>query len=364
MSKIAILDTGIFPKGLNCGNFHAYSVCEEDGNQDFVTSHGTICAKVLDHFTSEYDLFGIRIMKDSGILKTKPMGDILHLKKGLELCLELDVDIVCMSSVSSILSDSSILYQTVKELSGKSIILAALDNRRYVTVPTAYPFVVGVQSDWKDCLNPGELSYNENDIFYAGLYANCNISLLEKFGCSPSNSFATPAAAAKINDWRNSEKRITEKIRNLKPYPSSGMEEEIFIKKRLNLYKEKPFVVLYASENENVYAACQASMDKLYKRYCVQSSALCSMETGADVRFRKLESFGNMKRERLFMECCYKTDMIFLIIEKMERDKAVMQVEVDLEIELRGNDISILSENGCVKSYVADMADLIYKILQ
>lgn len=138
MSKIAILDTDISPKHLHCEKFHAYNVCgEEDGKQVSETSHGTICAKVLDYFASSYELFGIQIMKDSGKMTRKPMGDILHLEKGLRLCLELDVDIVCMSSVSSMLSDSHILYSAAKELAPKSILLAALDNKRYVTVPTA-----------------------------------------------------------------------------------------------------------------------------------------------------------------------------------------------------------------------------------
>ncbi len=41
------------------------------------------------------------------------------------------------------------------------MIVSALDNDRYVTVPASYPFVVGVQSDREQYLHPGELAYQE-----------------------------------------------------------------------------------------------------------------------------------------------------------------------------------------------------------
>lgn len=365
MSKIAILDTGISPKCLNCGSFHAYNVCgKEDGTQAMETSHGTVCAKVLDYFTSEYELFGVQIMEDSGKMTKKPMGDILHLKKGLQLCLELDVDIICLSAVSSILSDSDILYKTAEQLSSQSILLAALDNRRYMTIPTAYPFVMGIQSDMKNCLNPGELAYNPRDLFGAGLYANCNIGLLLELGYTPSNSFAVPVAAACLNQWMNQGRHIITEIRNLKPYPAYTIEEEVFLKQKSGLFRELPLAVLYAMENENTYAVCRMAIDRLYNGYDVQSSALCSKDNGSDIRFQKMESIEKLKQEILFMECCYKTDFIFLIIEKRNKNKVLAQIEADLEIILSGDRINILSEEGCVKGMAADLADLVYKILQ
>lgn len=365
MSKIAILDTDISPKHLQCGKFHTYNVCgEKNGKWASEASHGTICAKVLDYFTSDYELFSVQIMEDSGKMTEKPMGDILHLEKGLRLCLELDVDIVCMSSVSSILSDSNIIYSAAKELSQKSVLVAALDNKKYVTVPAAYPFVAGVQSDMKDFLNPGELAYKKQDLFYAGLYANCNIGLLKEFGCSPSNSFAVPAAAAKINDWKNQGKHIATEIQNLNPYPAYGIKEEIFFKRGLGFCRELPLAVLYASEKENVYASCQRAMDRLYAKYQVQSAALCSKEDGEDVRFRKRDATVELKQELLFVECCYKTDLIFLMIEKRERNQVMEQINADLEIILRGDTICILYEGVCAKGREEDMADLVYGILQ
>ena len=239
MSKIAILDTAISPTHLHCQEFHIYNVCGGDAGPVQENSHGTICARVLDYFTSGYALFQIQILEDGGKTAGKPMGDIRHLKKGLQLCLDLDVDIVCMSAVSSILSDSGILYETVRRLAQKSALVAALDNRRYVTVPTAYPFVTGVQA-----------------------------------------------------------------------------------------------------------------------------AALCSMDAGTDVRFRKRSLDVDFKQELLFMECCYKTDLFFLVIEKEERDHVMAQADADLEILLDGDSVRILYEDGCAKGCAGDLADLVYGIRQ
>ena len=365
MSKIAILDTEISPRRLHCQRFHAYNVCGlGDGMQPKETSHGTVCARVLDYFASGYELFSIQILNGNGKITDKPMGNIHHLKQGLELCMELDVDIVCMSAVSSILSDSSILYTTVQKLAKKSVLAAALDNRKYITIPTAYPFVTGVQSDIRNCLRAGELAYHDRDLFFAGLYANCNIRLLEELGCPPSNSFAVPVAAARMNTWKNEGKHIDTELHHLKPYPACGIEEEFFFKRGMGLYRELPLAVLYALGEEDVYAACQAAMDTLYSKYGVQSCALCSMDAGVDVRFRKMEPGGDLKRELLFVECCYKTDLIFFAVRKDGRDRVMAQVDADLEISLDKNSVCILFEDGCVKGSTVNLADLVYGILQ
>lgn len=365
MSRIAILDTKIHPGHLRCKKFYSYSVCgEPEKEQAQETSHGTVCARVLDYFTSDYELYNIQILKNRRNTDEKPMGEILHLKKGMQLCLELDVDIVCMSAVSSFLSDSNVLYETAKELSQKSILLAALDNKRYMTVPASYPFVTGVQSDIKDCLAPGELAYNAIDLFGAGMYANCKIGLLFELSCVPSNSFAVPAAAARFNTWKNKGSHIEMELENLRPYPAYGIDEEITFKREQGFYKELPLAVFYVTKEADVYAVCQRAMDELYNKYFVQSSVLCNMKSGTDIRFRKLESIANLKQELLFMECCYKTDLLFLMVEEHNREQVRMQVEADLEITLHGDRIKILSEEGCVKGGAKDLSDLVYQILQ
>ena len=303
-------------------------------------------------------------MKHTGSTTKKPTGDIRHFKEGLLLCLELGVDMVCMSAVSSLLSDSGILYEIVKKLAQKSILVAALDNRRYVTVPTAYPFVTGVQSDTKNCLHPGELAYDETDLFCAGLYANCNTTLLAELGCAPSNSFAVPVAAARMHSWINEGKQVDKEILKLRPYPARNIGEEISFKKGVGLYRELPLAVLISDKENEAYAACRAAMDTLYGKYQVQSAALCGRDAGTDIRFRKRGFAGEWKQEILFMECCYKADLIFLLIKEEERDFVMAQVSADLEAKLCKDQVYIAFENGCNTGKVNELADMIYRILQ
>lgn len=365
MSRIAILDTAVSSKNLHCRKFYAYNIGGGREEENLLeTSHGTVCARVLDNFTVDYELFSIQIMENSTMIGGKPMGNIQNLKRGLQLCLELDVDIVCMSSVSSLLSDSNILYFVAKELARKSILVAALDNRRYFTVPTGYPFVVGVQLDRENTLNSGEIAYNEKDLFGAGLYANCNVELLKELGNEPSNSYAVPIVAARINTWKNQGKDIGTEIRNLKPYLACGMLEEVSFKRKLGMCREVPLAIIYASGDENLYEVCRVALDYLYDKYQVQASALCSMTIEDDVRFRKLESMKDLRDELLFMEYCYKTDLIFLIIKEQEGKEAMLRADADLEIVINGEKASILFENGHTEDLVDNLADMVYDILQ
>ena len=96
----------------------------------------------------------------------------------------------------------------------------------------------------------------------------------------------------------------------------------------------------------------------------MQSAALCSKENGEDVRFRKREDARGLKQELLFMECCYKADLIFLIIEKRERHQVMEQINADLEIILNGNTICIMYESVCEEGKAENMADMICNILQ
>ena len=155
MSRIAILDTGIAPARLHCKSFQSYNIYGDEARDSKAFSHGTICASVLDWFASDYELVSVQIMAQACDEEYgKPMGMIEHLRKGLLFCMTRGVDIVCMSAVSSVLSDSEYLCDAAKKLSEQSIIVAALDNRRFLTIPTGYPFVVGVQADKEKVLPP------------------------------------------------------------------------------------------------------------------------------------------------------------------------------------------------------------------
>ncbi len=361
MSRIAVLDTGICPKHLRCKSFASYKICE-DGNAPEETSHGTLCARVLDDLAEDYELISIQILPNQGGNKRKSLGKIEHFRKGLELCLELQTDLVCMSAVSSVLSDSAYLYDAAKKLAAQSVLLAALDNRRFLTVPTAYPFVLGVQSDWANLLSPGELAYEKEDPYFANVYANCEISSLRRLHCAPSNSFAVPAAAAKVNQWLHEKRDIEEAVCSLRAYPvtqkwkgaASGWKQEPG--------REIPLVWMHGQDEKRVYEVCRSVMDELYGRYQIQASGLVSKTFGYDVRLRELSDGQNLKEVVQFMEHHYKTDLIFLLAgrEQVERDVP----NQDVTVQICGHQVRITYEKQCSECGVETLAEEIYLALR
>lgn len=364
MSRIAILDTGIEPSRLHCKSFVSYKICSDVEDGGDARSHGTVCAFVLDYFASDYDLVSIQVMPhtcEEG--HGKPMGSIGHLREGLLLCAELGADIVCMSAVSSILSDSAYLYDEVKELSRRSILVSALDNRRFMTIPTGYPFVVGVQADRKNLLSPGEVAYRERDAFCANLYANCDIELLRHLGYAPSNSFAVPVAAARMNDWINRGEDIEKVFRRMRRYPERSGQEDVRPWEG-GLRRDIPLILMSGTDDGQVYRVCRAAMDELYRSFQVQAAAICSMEGDYDIRFRMAASAEGMCRELLFMEYHYKTDLIFLAVGEKEREAAAGRIPADVEILVCGDSAQLLYEGGRMEGSVRCIAEWLCEILQ
>lgn len=329
MSRIVILDTIIDPKKLNNGNFYYYSVLEntDAAGKANEYSHGTACACVLDSLTENYDLFNVEILFDVPVHQGKPRGSVNSLKKGLLLCRELDADIICMSSVTSVLSDSRELYDITEELSEKSILIAALDNQGYVTVPSSYPFVVGVQADRNNLLALGEIASCEDNFLNADLYANCNFNWLNKMRCTPSNSLAVPVAAAHINNWINRGENIHEMQKKLKRYPY--IDQAFFRKVQKN---DVPIVAVCHEDPRYAYNVSMMLMDDIWREKGVQAVCLSSETEKYDIRVRKISSIAEDISSVLG---CYKTELLFIAAAPEFYYENKAEINADIKIELR-----------------------------
>lgn len=364
MGRIALLDTAVDPGRIHCKAFSSYRICEAGRQAEgSAISHGTACAMVLDQFASDYELVHIQILSEPDVPGKKPMGDVRCLKEGLSLCRKLGVDIISLSAVSSLLSDSGCLLPILQELSEKSIIVSALDNRHYITIPASYPFAVGVQSDPEGLLCPGELAYQSKDIFGAGLYANCDMQMLKKMGIFPSNSFAVPVAVARINEWVDNGMDVWQCIRQLKPYRQTARQQEEFWE-RQDRIRDLPVVLVSGADGGAVYAACQKAMDCLYLQHEVQTCALCSMDGGLDIRFRKRNPLRTIDTELAFMESHYKTDLVFVAAAAEEKEGITQALEVDIAIAVDGSNALYSFEGNRLVTPVSQIAESVYRILQ
>ena len=142
-------------------------------------------------------------------------------------------------------------------------------------------------------------------------------------------------------------------------------EREQYRKDELLLYRsaEVPIILVYGEkECEIVKGACKAA-DQFFECYKVQATGISSVTMDYDIRFRKIGKLDDLEDELLFMNCHYKTDLIFVLVKKEEIDAARYKAAFDIEIELEGHSLEAIYEERCITADVEDIADTIYRIL-
>ena len=337
MSKIAIIDTAIDSKLIGNKAIKSINLCggetsilDDCGNHE--VTHGTLCAMVLNHCASDYELLNIQIFNDNSV---KVFGQIELLANALRLCRDLKVDIISLSAVSSILSDSKKILDTTLELSRDSVIVSALDNARYITIPTSYPHVLGVSNDNAGLLKPGEIAFCPDNPFGVNIYANSDFDFLHHYECGPSNSLAVPVVVAFINDLLNRGKTKTEieiMLQSLKPYP---LRNEHIDRDRLPRPARVEIPIVFAVFESTTI--CSAMMDSLFDQYEVQSSALSFVEGDYDIRIQTVVDIECVESELCFMENHYKTDLIFIIGSENHLNEIKDKIEIDVELIQRSD---------------------------
>ena len=378
MSRIALIDTNIDIKYIKkVKSFESISLCSnsiESSDRD-VLSHGTSMAMVLDHCADNYELINIQIFSSRETRnRQKPICNIEILAEALRLCTKLNIDIVSLSAVSSNLYDSKLIYHVTKELSRKTIIVAALDNFRYITVPSSYPFVLGVQSDRTGILNPGEIAFRPNDPYGAEIYANCAFDFLTKYDLPNSNSLAVPVAVSFINNILNKEKKTLSQIcsmikRHIR-FQISEKDESIYYPNEPVLPCEKyqtddgaPLILIGAEYSENLINKCRILMDILYEKKNVKSAGLTFINGTYDIRLKNIGNMDMLDNDILFMQRHYKADIIFILAELDKIHDIHTLAEVDIEIEIY-KDIAALKYDGTYKEIRTEhLPDFIFTLL-
>ncbi|SHH84848.1 hypothetical protein SAMN02745823_01175 [Sporobacter termitidis DSM 10068] len=360
MSRIAIIDTAIDCAYINGKAVEYINLCGE--NKPCIhreISHGTLCALVLDYCASDYELVNIQIFKDN---KGKVFGEIELLANSLKLCRELKIDIISLSAVSSVLSDSKHLYNNILRLSADTVVVSALDNKQYVCIPTSYPEVLGVRNDAAGLLSPGEIAYSADDPFGANIYANCDFKCLRKQHCRPSNSFAVPVVTAYVNKLINKGQSISDikfMLQNLKPYPL-GQEHKELNYPVARIAREIPIVFLA----DDVTEMCGTLMDRFYEKYEVQSTALSLTEGIYDIRIKNVKSIDTITDDLHFMEHHYKTDLIFIVGREKLLEKIQQHIDIDVEITCQSDGRALICyENNQEIEINSKVADRLHEIL-
>lgn len=213
MAKIAIIDDWINPCFMECPEAIQYvpidGVQIPDKPIEDVQTHGTLIAKILEKYANEYVMLNIVMMsgKDEG-------RGIDEVKEALELCEKEQVDIICMSFGTNIISEGRKIEEVILRLYEAGVILiAAADNDGFYMIPAAMDQVIGVRADKEGELSPGEYSYNEDNMWNIEITASDDLEVfVRRKRVNPSTSCTVPIIAAAVNNGINMGCRGSEEV--------------------------------------------------------------------------------------------------------------------------------------------------------
>lgn len=361
MKRIAVLDTAIDPRGLHCQSFSFYNFTNQKVNSYTLNgqiSHGTMIARILDLYIAKYELINGQILIGPNQEGEKPIGSIEHLVEALEWCKNKDVDIVCISAGSTTLSDTKLLYRITSELTKEILVIAAMDNNGYITIPSSYPFVLGVRADYNQILSPGMVARIEKDICGANVYANSALEIVLKNHYSPMNSIAVPIVAARICQKMEQGKTIQQIIRDFPVYPKMNSKMEEISKGKIRI----PLILVSGYRYSQVVRVCQNLMDHFWDKYSIQTSCLCKVDL-EDIRFRTIKESNDSTVEIVFMQQHYKTELILVAVYEQETEKEELKNDYDIVVKINEQKAMIKFDGICIERYLENVADAIYKVL-
>lgn len=258
---------GIIDDGVNYVNFNIkelfYDVeitpSLEIKNRDDIKvniSHGTICAAIIKNYLPEVILSSIKILDSS----TK--GTIEQLVLAIKWCIEKKIKIINMSLGSICCKD----YESIKSIidyayKKGTIIIAASNNKDYITYPSVLSNVIGVKADRTGMVKEGEYFYNilpkdgvEISGFSNFVLTNNNSEMV----IDTANSFASPYITVLVYNKVKSNSDVTiddikeNLFMNSKNYKFCSVREKLFYKFYSNIdWAENVFLITLSEEIKN-----------------------------------------------------------------------------------------------------------------
>lgn len=191
--------------------------------QNYMTSvsHATACSMILEQCSSDFEIVNYIIQPQNG------SANIQDFSQALWACLEMDIDIVCLSVGSVKLSDSLYLNKVIDQLNKRQItVLSALSNNEMLTLPTCYESVIGVRCDKHYIMDPYEIRRLESDMLGVQVVANCSFKYDDR-DCAGYNSYATPVVAAYLCEYwkehRKGDMRFFDELQHYTPQHYSNV---------------------------------------------------------------------------------------------------------------------------------------------
>ena len=360
ITKVAFIDTGINTNYLknpervtsrfiiNNGQSEKYPLFTSS-SKSISDDHGTMCARIFEHYAEDYDYQIVDIKVLNSIYDTDDnevigKGNIKDLNKALELCLDLNVDIISMSLGSLLLSDSRYVRDIIDELNNNGVmIVAANSNSRKLSIPAVFPEVFGVEYDIWGILKPGEILYCPKDPLRIDI-----ISAFEFEDELPSNSYAVPIVTARINKYISEGKNGRPEI--ARAFMEDCGECELLAKKKYmadDTPCELPHIKVIAYEPPIIaYEYVKDIMDCLTDKHNCECACLFGMGKPIDCRFFDMRQF-DMPFDQVVsvFEKYADLSVLFSIWDtKNEPD----DIDADVTITIKNDQTLIINDEGIV----------------
>lgn len=186
---VAILDDGISKLFFQIPPFFAEKNFTEECVEPVSISHATIVANIIQKYNNNCIFSSVKVLDNNG------RGSLQTLIKGIELCLDMNVDIIHMSIGTTRFYETTKLVKLLERVAEKKIcVIAAQSNSLLYTIPACLEEVIGVRHS-DECL-PGDYIIQINnwdgvDILTSSRH-NITLENEDKKILLPSNSFAAP----------------------------------------------------------------------------------------------------------------------------------------------------------------------------
>lgn len=168
---IAIIDDGICKEEISSPVEVHLVGCFKDLNfeQDDHYSHGTICAKIIEKYSSPDKII------DIPFLNKEESADLLDMCTALEYCSELKVDVINLSSGCSFYDSNTAVYARLVAVCRKLYyrgvkIFAAQNNVGNMTIPAQLPYVISVEQYDKGRMSTQSL-FRRSDIYTESVHS-------------------------------------------------------------------------------------------------------------------------------------------------------------------------------------------------
>ncbi|PPV12129.1 S8 family serine peptidase [Clostridium butyricum] len=202
-------------------------------------SHGTVCAAIIQKYSSCTTFTSIKILNE------KEKSTMAQLIKGISWCIENNINLIHLSLGSIDYRDYLDIKSIINTAYKKGIVIvAAYSNKNIITYPACLSNVIGVKCDKKNLLKSNNYIYNRYPFDRIEITTNSKHILIDCFGneieTSVSNSFAAPVITAAVYEMMCKYKNISfEEIQNHLRVNENNLNKDVFLKDYYpNFYKE------------------------------------------------------------------------------------------------------------------------------